>query len=150
MKRRTKIILIIAGGISALLIAVCLVYYLVLFFSPAAPLAEEKDIITQSFDGKLLLVEEHRRVDKIMMVSISVRNREDGTAFIFPEGYRAWDYQGTFWGNDSYDIWTLSSDVGMYRWAYEGGEWNKEYLLIGQLPEDAPQEVVDYWKRVHN
>ncbi|MCL2299893.1 MAG: ferredoxin domain-containing protein, partial [Firmicutes bacterium] len=46
-----------------------------------------------------------------------------------PDSYRIWDYHGTFWSLDSYDFWTLSSDVGMCCYVYDEGAWHKGWQI---------------------
>ena len=132
---------------AALVLALCIVIRLRSFFNPAAPLAKEQTINTQSFDGKLTLIEEHRRVSGVMMAQISVCDETGETVFTCPEDYRIWDYYGTFWGGGTYDIWTLSSDVGMFRYIYGNGGWQKTCPQM-PLPENAPQEAKEYIQRI--
>jgi len=132
----------------SLAVVSCIVVGVLRFSNPAAPLAKEQTMRTQSFDGKLTLVEEHVRINGVMVAQISVQNIAGETIYACPENYRVWDYYGTYWGNRTYDIWTLSSDTGMLRYAYENGTWNAS-LPQRPLPDDMPQEAIDYFARIH-
>jgi len=98
---------------------------------------------------------------------VYVSIQEDGQViYECPDNYRVWDYHGTFWSLDSYDFWTLSSDVGMYCYIYDEGAWRKGWQIdyeadawvvtIGGTAETktilmtsiAP-EVIAYQERIH-
>jgi len=58
----------------SLVVVSCIVVGVLRFSNPAAPLAKKQTMRTQSFDGKLTLIEEHVRVNGVMVAQISVQN----------------------------------------------------------------------------
>jgi hypothetical protein len=130
MKKHTKrvIIIVAAAVISVAAVAVYAFASLVSFFNPAAPQAKEQTISLNSYDGKLTLVEEHRRVNGVMTAYFSIHEGES-VIYDCPDSYRIWDYHGTFWSLDCYDFWTLSSDVGMCCYVYDEGTWQKGWQI---------------------
>jgi hypothetical protein len=130
MKKRTKRVIIIAAAaiICAAAVAVYAISSLRSFMDPAAPSAKERTITLDSYDGKLTLLEEHRRVNGVMTAFFSIREGES-VIYDCPDSYRIWDYHGTFWSLDSYDFWTLSSDVGMCCYVYDEGAWHKGWQI---------------------
>ena len=130
MKKRTKriIIVAVAAVVCIALAATLWLIGVVLVFSPGDRLAREQTLTLESHNGKFTLVEDHRRTDGVMTAYISIL--ENGKALYgCPDSYRTWDYHGTFWGLDSYDFWTLSSDIGMCCYVYDEGVWRKGWRI---------------------
>ena len=130
MKKRTKriIVIVAAAVICVAAVVVYAVASLRSFLDPTAPLAKEQTISLDSYDGKLTLAEEHRRSNGVMTAYFSIHEGEN-VIYDCPDNYRIWDYHGTFWSLDSYDFWTLSSDVGMCCYVYDEGTWQRGWHI---------------------
>ena len=83
---------------------------------------------TYSYDGKLLAHQKVVKMYNMKYMSVEITDSETGelVGSFYPA--RAWDFWGICWENDSYNIWIQSSDIGIYCYRYEDGEWVKDYF----------------------
>lgn len=126
MRNRTKALLIVLSRALVLVLLTVMGYSTLLWLvgSPGDQLAREQTIRTASYDGQYTLVEEWRRADNhVMEAHISVEDAAGEAVYICPDVYRTWDYHGTQWGSESFDIYALSGDIGTCRYRYGGGAW---------------------------
>lgn len=77
----------------------------------------------ESFDGKFIAMQEVEKFMDMKYIRVYVYDTESGELADRFYVARAWDFWGICWEKDSYNIWIQSSDIGIYCYRYENGEW---------------------------
>ncbi len=161
MKRKILLILLVIVLIIAVGVGTYTVYNV---------FNSDQTIKTQTYDKKYTLVEEIKKNNvKMPYAKFYITNNNEEKVFICKDSYRTIDLFGVMLGEGTYDVWVLSSDVGVYCYRYINGEWIKltswdEYSGVENIcylrkdtdqrekvavpAEQIPQKVKDYCKRI--
>lgn len=76
-----------------------------------------------SYDGRLLAHQKVVKMYDMRYITVEITDSETGELVGSFSPARAWDFWGICWEKDSYNIWIQSSDIGIYCYRYENGEW---------------------------
>ncbi|MGL5436129.1 MAG: XAC2610-related protein [Lachnospiraceae bacterium] len=88
-----------------------------------------------SYDGKYLARQSIEKLPEQNLKYIRIDIIDQESELIVDSFYpaRASDFRGICWERDNYNLWTQSSDIGIYCYRQSGGNWECDYDAI--LPE---------------
>jgi hypothetical protein len=62
--------------------------------------------------------------------------RDESQAFVCGDSYRTWDLHEICFGEDDYNIWVASADIGIYCYFHINGKWIKKSLEIAKTENE--------------
>lgn len=92
---------------------------------------------TYSYDNKFYAVQTVKGKGingAVVVVSVYDAETDEFIADFSPA--RSWDFWGICWESDSYNIWTQSSDIGVYCYVYQDGQW------VIDINAEQPKDII--------
>lgn len=121
MKKKSKVYIIVGAIIVLVFVGLILFNY---FHESKKDWGSFTARKTYSYDqkyyAKQAVVLESDQVHYVKVTIFNAKTNQEVYSFI---PARAMDFWGICWEKDSYNIWTQSSDIGIYCYQFKGGKW---------------------------